>query len=166
MGAVAGAKMATGICHFSGVGEPGEIAGLVTLRQAAPDAVLEITGQVTGLPEGEHGLQIREFADFQQGAGTTGAIFNPDGKPHGGPADTERMVGDLGNVEADAEGKAVIQITDRYATLFGERSIIGRALVIYENADDLGQAEDDERTKVDGNVGDGIAWATIGLAQS
>ena len=43
-----------------------------------------------------------------------------------------------------------------------------RALVVFENEDDLGKAEDpeDERSKVDGNVGDGIAWSVIGLAQS
>merc|ERR1711939_343659 len=158
--------MASAICHFVGRGEPGEITGIVTMRQPAPDAELEITGFVSGLPPGEHGIQIREFADFQQGATTTGAIFNPDEKPHGSSEDTERMVGDLGNVEADGEGRANVQITDRYATLFGERCIIGRAVVVYENPDDLGKAEDDERTKIDGNVGEGIAWATIGLAQS
>ena len=59
--------------------------------QPAPDAELEITGEITGLPAGVHGIQIREFGDFTQGAATAGAIFNPDGKPHGGPLTTERM---------------------------------------------------------------------------
>ena len=59
--------------------------------QPAPDAELEITGEITGLAAGVHGIQIREFGDFTQGAATAGAIFNPDGKPHGGPLTTERM---------------------------------------------------------------------------
>merc|ERR1712159_147271 len=162
--------MAKAICHFGGVreiGEPSDIGGTVTLFQAAPDAELEIKGEVVGLAPGLHGFQIREFADFTQGAGTVGAIFNPDGKAHGAQEDTERMVGDLGNIEADGSGKALIQLTDRYATLFGERCIIGRSLVVYENEDDLGKGdEEDERTKIDGNVGEGAAWAAIGLAQS
>ena len=102
--------MAKAICHFNGTGEPGEISGTVSLfqvavssllqlslnvpkflSQPAPDAELEITGEITGLPTGVHGIQIREFADFTQGAATAGAICNPDGKPHGGPLTTERM---------------------------------------------------------------------------
>ena len=58
--------------------------------KAAPDAELEIKGEITGLAPGLHGFQLREFGDFTQGSVTAGAIFNPDGKPHGGPEDTER----------------------------------------------------------------------------
>merc|ERR1712196_395102 len=105
--------MAKALCHFTGTGDPGEVGGTVTLYQPAPDAELEIKGEVFGLVSGMHGIQIREFADFTNGANTAGAIFNPDGKPHAGPEDTERMVGDLGNVEVADDGKAVIAITDR-----------------------------------------------------
>ena len=39
-------------------------------------------------------------------------------------------MGDLGNITVDDEGKAQIQIIDRYATLFGERCIIGRCVAL------------------------------------
>ena len=39
---------------------------------------------------------------------------------------SEMAVGDLGNIEVSDEGKASVMIIDRYATLFGERCIIGR----------------------------------------
>lgn len=158
------------ICHFTGPGADGENpTGVITFNQPAPDAELVIKGDINGLPPGKHGIQIREFADFTQGATTAGEIFNPDGKEHGAPDDTERKAGDLGNIEVNEDGKATVEINDRYATLFGERCIIGRALVVFENEDDLGKAGDDTEdstSKKDGSVGDGIAWATIGLAAS
>merc|ERR1712166_1287858 len=129
--------MARAVCHFTSSG--GDVGGMITLTQPAPDAELEIKGEITGLAAGMHGIQIREFGDFTQGAATAGAIFNPDGKPHGGPDDDERMVGDLGNIEVGEDGKANVVIIDRYATLFGERCIIGRALVVFENEDDVGK---------------------------
>ena len=39
-----------------------------------------------------------------------------------------------------------------------------RSLVVHENEDDLGKAEGDAQSKVDGNVGDGVAWGVIGLS--
>lgn len=47
-----------------------------------------------------------------------------------GPSDEERHVGDLGNVIADASGKALINLTDKLIALDGEHNIIGRSLVV------------------------------------
>ncbi len=41
-----------------------------------------------------------------------------------------RHVGDLGNVLADADGNAKIDISDKWLTLTGENSIIGRTVVV------------------------------------
>ena len=61
---------------------------------------------------------------------SAGSHFNPAGKEHGGPADENRHAGDLGNVVADAAGKAVIQITDSQISLCGPNTIIGRSVVV------------------------------------
>ena len=64
------------------------------------------------------------------GCVSAGSHFNPDGKKHGGPGDDERHAGDLGNVEADANGTANINITDKQIPLTGANSIIGRSVVV------------------------------------
>jgi len=41
-----------------------------------------------------------------------------------------RHVGDLGNVEADSNGVAKVDITDKLISLTGAHNIIGRTLVV------------------------------------
>lgn len=56
---------------------------------------------------------------------STGTHFNPFGKPHGGPEDRERHVGDLGNVQSDKDGVADVDISDNVISLYGVHSILG-----------------------------------------
>ena len=51
-------------------------------------------------------------------------------------------MGDLGNIQADSEGKVVTQLSDHLATLLGDVDITGKAIVIHEGMDDLGQGGD------------------------
>ena len=67
---------------------------------------------------------------FLLGCTSAGSHFNPFGKTHGAPGDEERHVGDLGNVLANADGKAEIKITDAKLSLTGPQSIIGRTVVV------------------------------------
>ena len=78
-------------------------------------------------------------------------------QPHGGPADDLRHVGDLGNVAADASGRASFRLVDRVLNV---GDIIGRSLVIKEGADDLGRGGTPE-SKTDGAAGKGIACGII-----
>lgn len=89
-----------------------------------------MTGEVTGLKPGQHGFHIHEFGDYSAGCVSAGSHFNPANKEHGGPADEERHAGDLGNVVADGDGKAVIDITDSQIPLNGPNTIIGRSVVV------------------------------------
>ena len=61
---------------------------------------------------------------------SAGSHFNPFGKEHGGPTDENRHAGDLGNIEADDSGKAVVDITDKQIPLSGPNNIIGRSVVV------------------------------------
>lgn len=74
-------------------------------------------------------------------------------------------VGDLGNVEADASGVANIAIQDSHISLQpGVNNILGRALVVHADPDDLGQGGH-ELSKTTGNAGGRLACGVIGLTK-
>jgi hypothetical protein len=50
---------------------------------------------------------------------------NPHGKEHGAPSDSERHVGDLGNVKTDGQGNAQGTVEDKFIKLIGAESVIG-----------------------------------------
>ena len=85
------------------------------------------------------------------------------GKSHGAPHDEQRMVGDLGNITVDESGSAAIHIVDTQIQLIGPHSIIGRSIVIYAGADDMGRGGH-ENSLTTGNTGPRIAAGIIGLA--
>ena len=59
------------------------------------------------------------------GCTSAGPHFNPYGKPHGGPKDANRHVGDLGNIQSDDRGEARFSFKDAVISLNGYNSIIG-----------------------------------------
>jgi len=123
------------------------------------DGIVEITGEVMGLAPGKHGFHVHEWGDCAcTDATCAGSHFNPTGAPHGGPASAQRHVGDLGNIEPDASGKAVVNIQDRVIALQGAHSIVGRALLVHADPDDL-------TSQPTGNAGARLACGVIGIAK-
>ncbi|ONL95139.1 Superoxide dismutase [Zea mays] len=99
----------------------------------------EVRGKVTGLTPGRHGFHIHVFGDTTNGCNSTGPHFNPHNKPHGAPFDDERHLGDLGNIVANEDGDAEVFIRDLQISLSGPHSILGRAVVVHADPDDLGR---------------------------
>ena len=112
----------------------GAVSGEINFVQHAN--VLRINGQISGLAPGPHGFHIHQWGDVRDGCKAAGAHFNPHRKSHGAPSDSERHVGDFGNVVANADGVAEVQLSDALATL---KSIVGRAVVVHAGVDDLGR---------------------------
>lgn len=124
-----------------------------------------ITARVRGLAPGQHGFHIHELGDLSEGCKTAKGHFNPFSKTHGGPKDAVRHVGDLGNITANAEGVATIEMVDPLVQLNGEQSIIGRSVVVHAGTDDLGKGgfEDSLTT---GHAGGRVACGVIGIGNS
>ena len=91
------------VCVLKG---DGELSGVISFEQTG--SVTTVMGELKGLTEGLHGFHIHEFGDLTNGCTSAGAHFNPFMKEHGGPNMVERHVGDLGNVQAGADGVAKV----------------------------------------------------------
>lgn len=140
------------------------VKGTLFFEQNGESEPVKVTGEVTGLQKGLHGFHIHEFGDNTNGCTSAGPHFNPLGKDHGGPTDTVRHVGDLGNVEAGANGVAKVDIADSMIQLQGNHNIIGRTLVVHGDVDDLGKGGH-ELSKTTGNAGARLACGVIGITK-
>jgi len=140
------------------------VSGVVTLVQEKPDGPTHIEAHFTGLTPGKHGFHIHEFGDTTNGCVSAGAHFNPYAKQHGAPEDENRHIGDLGNIEAAADGTATLKINDGKVSLHGEHSVIGRTVVIHAEVDDLGKGGHDD-SKATGHAGARVACGVIGVTK-
>lgn len=148
------------------------VCGTVTFVQSDAET-LEVEYALTGLAPGKHGFHIHEKADFSNGCASAGPHYNPFKTTHGGPNMGVRHVGDLGNVEAGANGEAKGKMTDQLIKLFGEYTVVGRSMMIHADEDDLGEGPLEgwpevppppapgQHTKTTGNAGGRIACGVI-----
>ncbi len=135
--------------------EGSRVSGTVTF--IARNGAVEVRADLEGLEPGLHGFHIHEKGDCSASHATSaGGHFNPDGTPHGPPAEPaeRRHVGELGNVEAGAEGKAHLEMVDRNIVLEGEHAIVGKAVIVHADPDDL-------TTQPTGNAGARLACGVI-----
>eukprot|EP00746_Dinoflagellata_sp_MGD_P164095 gnl/MRDRNA2_/MRDRNA2_92536_c0_seq1.p1 gnl/MRDRNA2_/MRDRNA2_92536_c0~~gnl/MRDRNA2_/MRDRNA2_92536_c0_seq1.p1 ORF type:complete len:284 (+),score=67.83 gnl/MRDRNA2_/MRDRNA2_92536_c0_seq1:88-939(+) len=152
------------------------VCGQVTFTQKDEETI-EVKYKITGLPAGKHGFHIHEKADFSNGCASAGPHYNPFKAVHGGPDDLHpnRHVGDLGNIEAGADGVAEGTMTDKYIKIFGEYTVVGRSMMVHADPDDLGQGPLEgwpevppppapgQHTKTTGNAGARIGCGVINI---
>jgi superoxide dismutase, Cu-Zn family len=112
--------------------------------------------QIENATPGTHGLHIHEKGDCSDPeAKNAGGHFNPANMSHAGPMDSQRHAGDLGNIEIKADGKGDLDITSDMLTVKpGPNSVVGRAVVFHEKADDM-------KTQPTGNAGGRLGCGVI-----
>ena len=133
----------------------GHPMGDVTFKQK--DGKVHVHAELTGLSPGAHGIHIHEKGDLKApDLSSAGAHYDPDmHKMHGAP-NTSAMVhaGDLGNITADASGKATLDLTVSDISIGGKNVILGKSVIIHAKEDDL-------HTQQSGNSGARIAGGVI-----
>jgi Cu-Zn family superoxide dismutase len=115
----------------------GSVGGTVTFTEV--DGQVQVEADLTGLTPGAHGFHVHEVGDCSApDFSSAGGHFAPEGHPHGAPTAAMHHAGDLGNIEAGADGTAHHTITSPAITLEeGPNSIIGRAVIVHADADDM-----------------------------
>src|SRR6266567_5019880 len=74
---------------------------------------VKVVADLEGLSPGQkHAFHIHQYGDCTApDAMSAGSHYNPEGHQHGLPDGENRHAGDLGNVEADSDGKAHYELT-------------------------------------------------------
>jgi Cu-Zn family superoxide dismutase len=148
--------------------DPGGPSASVTLRPASGTKIagnltfaqvggrVRVTGEITGHAPGTKGFHIHEKGDCSApDAMSAGGHFNPAKTHHGAPG--AGHAGDMGNLEFDASGKAVVNLMVSGISVSKEapNGIIGRAVIVHVGTDDL-------KTDPTGNAGGRGACGVIG----
>ncbi len=134
------------------------VTGTVTFTDEG-NGKTKIVADVSGLqPNGKHGFHIHEKGDVSApDLMSTGGHYNPDKHPHGGPSTSPVHAGDFGNVTADANGKAHLELEVDDISIGGAKNdILGKAVIVHAKPDDLS-------SQPSGNAGARVAGGVIEL---
>ena len=130
------------------------LTGTATFVQNG-DAV-HVSVDVSGAPEGIHAVHLHEKGDCSPPDATSaGGHFNPGHMEHGSPDAPSHHAGDFGNMTVGGEGRGHLELdTTMLTVLPGDRSVVGRAIVVHAK-------EDDMRTQPTGNAGGRIGCGAV-----
>src|SRR4029078_3771397 len=100
----------------------GKTGGTITFTQSGKN--VKVLVDLTGLPPGKHGIHIHEKGDISApDLMSSGGHYNPDQHVHGGRTTSPVHAGDLGNVEAKADGSAHFELTVDNISIGGKNDI-------------------------------------------
>jgi Cu-Zn family superoxide dismutase len=135
-----------------------EAHGVVRFEEA--EGGLRVVAEMEGLPAGSsHGSHVHLLGDCRAPDGTSaGTHFNFLGSSKSPPADIDRITGDLGNIEAGADGRGRLEATLETASLQGPFSILGRSVIVHAKPNDPTQPPI-------GAAGARLACGVIGIAE-
>lgn len=129
-----------------------QTGGTAKLTQEGNDVVMDL--DVTNLTPGIHAVHIHEKGDCSAlDATSTGGHWNPGKHDHGKWGNGSFHMGDIGNLEADKDGKAEL---DKWCLDCVEESknIMGKGIIIHAGKDDF-------MTQPTGNAGGRVGCIEI-----
>ena len=149
-------EMATAVIHPT---EGNSAEGVITFTQT--NEGIRVQATISGLSADElHGFHIHEYGDCRADDATSaGGHYNPQDMDHGAPDDSERHVGDLGNLTSNEDGTATVDYVDSVLSFSGSNSILGYAVIVHAG-------EDDFVTQPTGDAGGRIGCGVIGVANT
>ena len=134
-------------------------APIGTLRLTQVNGGIRVTGLLTGIAPGQHGIHVHDVGRCDAPSfESAGAHFNPLGMEHGLENPKGPHAGDAPNITADAQSGVPVNILMTHASLTPGRSNIldgnGAAIVVHAKPDD-------QQTHPSGNSGDRIACGVV-----
>lgn len=99
---------------------------------------------------------------MKKGCLSTGPHYNPFSQNHGGLNTSVRHIGDFGNIDCNNQGVCNGNFSAPTINLSGDFSVLGRAIVLHQNRDDLGLGGNASSLE-NGNSGARIACGVIGI---
>jgi len=118
------------------------VRGIVSFHQESFLSTLKIVANLSGLnPNSLHSININEFGDITELSKSTGHRFDRYNLGYGESVNSNKHSRDLGNFRTDERGNAYLATENGYLILYGDNSILGRAIVIASDEDDLGKKE-------------------------
>lgn len=128
-----------------------QIEGSVQFTKKSKKSVI-VSARITGLePQKKYGFHIHQYGDCRNKGEKAGTHLNPYRTEHGSHDSKNRHMGDLGNLESDANGVAVYKQTIDICM----RKLSGRSVIIHAQKDDL-------KSQPSGNSGPYIGCGVIG----
>ena len=123
---------------------------------------VSLTGDFENLTQGKHAIHLHETGDCSaDDASPAGGHWNPTNEAHGKWGVTPFHRGDIGNFEADKDGKAHYEFsTDLWCIGCGDpvRDIVGKSVIVHAG-------EDDCTSQPSGNAGARVACGVIELTK-
>ena len=129
--------------------------GKVTFTEHGGKVTMKV--EVTGLTPGQHAIHLHDKGDCSAADATSaGGHWNPSSENHGQWGHAPFHHGDIGNLVADAKGKAELTLESELWTIGDGKpnDVIGHAVVVHAK-------EDDFTTQPTGNAGGRVACGVI-----
>lgn len=129
---------------------------LGTLELTEMEGGVHITGELTNVPNGDHGIHIHEtgMCDTATQFETAGGHYEPAEHQHGSENPAGPHAGDLLNITANDDGEATVDLHNENVTIAELVEGDGSAIVLHSDPDDY-------ETDPDGNAGDRFACGII-----